>query len=151
MWVRSFLIGTGLVAAFMTILTVLSSRSFRRIARSRDGQGFSEFTASFAGSNVPDEIQIAVFAAIQKNWAYSIPDFPVRADDSFDMYPLDMDDLENTIYELAKTCGKERPMLNVWKGQPLLTVGDIARLIAYLPTPEQVRVEGIRRLWTDAD
>jgi hypothetical protein len=149
--VRAFLVATGLLAAFMTILTVLSTRSFRRIARSRAGQGFPEFAASFEGSSVPEEIQRAVFAAIKKNWVYSMRDFPARADDPLDLYPLDVDDLEKTINELAQAFGKEKPMLNVWKGQPLQTVGDIARLIAHLPTPEEVRVEGIRRLWTDAD
>ena len=144
---RAVLITLGLFAILAIFATVRQSRAFRRLALSRAGVGFAEFSGALPG--VPEEIQRNVFEYVQKNWILGIDQFPVRAEDSFDVYPLDEGQLEDSIYELANACGKEKPMLNVWKGQPLLTVGDIARLIAHLPTPEEVRVEGTRRLWTD--
>jgi hypothetical protein len=117
------------------------------LAQSRAREGFPEFSASLSG--VPEDVQRKVFEYVQSHWASEVTRFPVRAEDPFELYPLDEDELEKSLYQLAQACGKERPLLNVWKGNPVLTVGDIARLIANLPTQEEVRVEGIRRLWTD--
>jgi hypothetical protein len=141
--VRAVLITLGLFAVFGAIAMARQSRAARRIAKSRRGQGFLEFAASFEGSDVPEQIQRKVFEYAQNNW-YA---YPVRAEDA--LYPLDEEDLEDAILELARACGKEAPLLNVWKGRPIATAGDIARLIAHLPTSEEVRVEGSRRLWTD--
>jgi hypothetical protein len=148
MRVRAVLLTLGLLVAFIAVSMFRQSRAFRRLARSRTGEGFPEFSAHFAGSDVPEDVQRKVLEFAQQNW-YGIPNFPVRATDALGDLPIDDEDLEDAIIELARACGKEKPMLNVWKGQPILTVGDLARSIAHLPTPEEIRTEGIRRLWTD--
>jgi hypothetical protein len=100
---------------------------------------------------VPEDVQRKVFEYVQKNWVHRVNQFPVHAEDAFGVYPIDDDDLEDAIYTLAEACGKEKPMLNVWKGRTMGTVGEPARFIAHPPTPEEVRLEGTRRLWMDAD
>jgi hypothetical protein len=147
--VRAVLLALGLFAVFIVIVSVRQWRALRHLARSREGQGFAEFAASFDGSHLPHDVQRRVFEHIQKNGVTGFSRFPVRAEDQFDIYLGDVDDLECAIYELAAACGREKPLLKVWKGQPISTVGDLARFIARLPTPEEVRVEGSRRLWTD--
>jgi hypothetical protein len=147
--VRAILIAIGLVVAFALIGIIRRSLFLCRLARSRKGEEFPDFSASFGASNVPVAIQRNVFEYIQKSSSSGLSRFPIRAEDPFDLHLGDVDDLEDAINELANACGKERPLLNIWKGQPISTVGDLARLIAHLPTPDEVRVEGSRRLWTD--
>lgn len=100
--------GAGLVVAFAVVGAIRQSLAMRRLARSRDGQGFPDFSAIFEASNVPVEIRPKVFDYIQKNSACGGSRFPIRAEDPLDLYLGDVDDLEDAINDLAAACGKER-------------------------------------------
>jgi len=148
---QGFLEYVPLLAILAIIVYVRGRRALQRLAWKRAGHGFPEFAAYFEYSDVPEEVQRRVFEYVQRNWAIEIAEFPVHAEDSIDIYPLDEDQLEDTIFDLAETCGKQKPVMNILQVRPIRSVADLTRLIAHLPTPEEVRIEGIRRLWTDAD
>ena len=144
---RAILIAIGIFAIVLVIITIRQSLGFRRLARSRAGEGFEDFSNSLPG--VPEEIKRKVYEYVQNHWTYEITGLAVHADDNIDLYPLDDDEIEEAIFSLAEACEKERPLLNVWKGNPISTIGDLAKLIAHLPAPGEARGEGSRRLWTD--
>jgi hypothetical protein len=99
---------------------------------------------------VPDSIQRKVFEYVQENWASEVRGFPVRANDNLlETYSIDTEEVEAAMLELPELCGREKPLLSLWKGQPIGSVGDLARFVANLPTAEEVQEEGVRRLWTN--
>jgi hypothetical protein len=141
--------GIVVFVVFFLIVFVVGRHRLRRLARSRSGEGFAEFNASFSGSDIPEYIQRNVFEYCQEAYASTVREFPVRAHDSLLNYFDDDGELQEAIYKLAEKCGKERPLLNVWQGKPIANIGDLVRFLAWLPTPEEVRDGGGRRLWID--
>ena len=133
----------------LAVIGLRGSTAFRRLAESRSGQGFAGFSRSMP--EVPEEIKQNVYDYVQINWAQQVKGFAVCADDVIlSIYPIGPEELEDALRELPKACGKMPPLLNVWAGGPVETVGDLARLMAHLPTQEEVKGEGVSRLWTDA-
>jgi hypothetical protein len=63
--VYAFLVTLGTLSVFLVIASMRQWRAYRRLAGSREGQGFPDFATSFVGSDVPEDVQLKVFECAQ--------------------------------------------------------------------------------------
>lgn len=129
-----WLLLTGIVASFLAGNSLLRYRE-KKLADSRRGQGFDDFTAYFSGEDIPRNKLRHVYDFFQR-WQ-SVKDFPVHpTDDLYKVYGIVEDDVDDAVVELADRWRAKLPP-NFEGLRPVRTVADVVRLLHQLP-PEKM-------------
>jgi hypothetical protein len=128
-----WLLLSGIVASFLAANSLLRYRD-KKLADSRRGQGFGDFTAYFSGEDMSLDKLRLVYDYFQ-SWQY-VKDFPVHPDDDLSkVYGIVDDDVDDTVIELAAGWRAKLPATFEGLG-PVRTVADVVRLLHRLPPEE---------------
>jgi hypothetical protein len=128
-----WLLLSGIVVTFFAGNFLLRRRE-RKLAESRRGQGFDDFSGYFSGENIPRNKLHHVYDFFQ-SWQ-SVKNFPVRpSDDLYKVYGIVDDDVDDAVIELAdRWCAKLPPTFEGLR--PVRTVADVVHLLNQLPPEE---------------
>jgi hypothetical protein len=106
-----------------------------RIARRREGEGFSDFAAHFVNGRVPHEVLVNTYGYFGEWNTVAGELFPVRpADNISDVYGCAEEDLDDAVEEILRKSGR-RPFTQVEMPQPprVETVDDVVLYVAAAP------------------
>ena len=130
---KVWLLLSGIVACFLAGNSLLRYRQ-KKLADSRRGQGFEDFTAYFSGEDIPRDKLRHIYDYFQ-SWQ-SAKDFPVQPNDNlYKVYGIVDDDVDDAVIEMA---GRWRAKLPAtFEGlRPVRTVADVVHLLHQLPPEE---------------
>jgi|GEM_PF-4307336 len=120
------------VVGWVVTSIIWNEKRIRKLTRSRPGENYETFRASFAIDEVPGEILSAVYAKLQ---SYSNGGFPVRADDClWEVYRLGAEDFEDAVDDVLAECQRQLPP-NFRELGPVIvnTVRDFAMFVEACP------------------
>ena len=120
------------VVVWVVANVIWNANRIRKLARSRPGESYETFRASFAVDAVPEEILLSVYAKLQ--W-HSSGGFPSRADDClWKIHRLGAEDFEDAVAEVLAECHRELPH-NFRELGPVVvdTVRDFAMFVEACP------------------
>lgn len=127
---KVWLLLSGLAAASFIAGNWLLRYREQKLADTRRGQGFEDFTDHFSGEDIPVDKLRLVYDYFQ-SWQ-SVKGFPVRPnDDLYKVYGIVDDDVDDAVIELAGRWRVELPAM--FEGlQPIRTVADVVHLLHQL-------------------
>ena len=130
---KVWLLLSGIVVTFLAGNSLLRYRE-QKLADSRRGQGFDDFSAYFSGENISREKLRHVYEFFQ-SWQ-SVKNFPVHPSDIlYKVYGIVDDDVDDAVIELAHRCRAKLPP--TFEGlRPVRTVADVVHLLNQLPQQE---------------
>lgn len=109
--------------------------SLTRMARRREGEGFSDFAAHFVNRRVPHEVLVNTYGYFGEWNTVAGELFPVRATDNIsDVYGCVDEDLDDAVEEILRKSGR-RPYTQAEMPQPprVETVEDVVLYVAAAP------------------